>query len=113
MKPNSRFHILTLLLLIAGALVRPLCAQPEYINYQGRLNDAAGQPLATANYTIEFRVYDDPILSETTNLVWGPFILDGATNAGHGASVTIVNGRFNVILGPEDTALRSIRDAFN
>src|SRR5688500_3232294 len=112
MKPNAHSRFLALLLVMAGALVLPLSAQPEYINYQGRLNDAAGQPLATGNYTLEFRIYDDPVGAETINLVWGPFILDGVTGAGHGAAVSVVNGRFNVILGPEDIASRSIRAAF-
>lgn len=101
-----------LAILVASLLVLPLLAQPEYINYQGRVNDGAGQPLATGNYTIEFRVYDDPVLAEPVNLVWGPFILDGATAEGHGPAVSIINGRFNVILGPGDTASRSIRNAF-
>jgi hypothetical protein len=112
MKPNAHSRLLTLLLLLAGLLVPSVFAQPEYINYQGRLNDAAGQPLATGNYTLEFRIYDDPVASQSANLVWGPFLLDGATAAGHGPAVSIVSGRFNVILGPEDAALRSIRTAF-
>lgn len=112
MKPNSLGRLLVVLLMMAGASVLPSLAQPEYINYQGRLNDAAGQPLATGSYTIEFRIYDDPVLAEPGNLSWGPFILNGTTEAGHGPAVSIVNGRFNVIVGPEDTASRSIRDAF-
>jgi hypothetical protein len=86
--------------------------QPAYLNYQGRLNDAAGQPLATATYTLEFNIYNDPVGTNPTNRVWGPFILDGGAAAGHGAAVDVINGRFNVILGPADTTGRSIRDAF-
>lgn len=111
MKPHIYSRLLVVLLTLVGSIL-PLFAQPEYINYQGRLNDAAGQPLATGNYNIEFRIYDDPVLSDTANLAWGPFILDGSTAAGHGPAVSVINGRFNVILGPEDTAARSILDAF-
>jgi hypothetical protein len=112
MKPTSCLKDFALALWLC-AFVTPLFAQPEYINYQGRLNDAAGQPLATGTYTVEFRIYNDPISSASTNLAWGPFILDGATAPGHGTAASIVNGGFNVILGPTDTSGRSIRDAFN
>jgi hypothetical protein len=88
-------------------------AQPAYINYQGRLNDAVGQPLPTGAYTIEFNIYNDPTGNDVTNRVWGPFVFDGAVADGHGASASVINGRFNVILGPVDTSGRSIRDAFD
>ncbi|HEX7860218.1 MAG TPA: hypothetical protein VF773_07835 [Verrucomicrobiae bacterium] len=112
MKPTSCFKVFAQALWLC-AFVTPLFAQPEYINYQGRLNDAAGQPLATGTYTVEFRIYNHPTASDSTNLVWGPFILDGATAQGHGSVATIVSGRFNVILGPQDVSARSIRDAFS
>ena len=94
--------------LVAGAAF----AQPAYINYQGTLTDSAGQPMATGTYTLEFNIYDDATGTDPANLIWGPMIFDGATATGHGASVTVINGRFNVILGPVDTSDRSIRDAF-
>jgi len=98
----------TLLAFVAGGL-----AQPAYVNYQGRLSDAAGQPLSTGTYTLEFSIYDDATGSAPTNRVWGPFLLDGAVGDGHGPSVGVIDGRFNAILGPVDTGARSIQDAFD
>ena len=104
-------RLVTLIALICAPVLATL-GQPAYVNYQGRLNDAAGQPLATGTYTLEFNIYNDPVGTDSTNRVWGPFIFDGAVGAGHGAVVNVIGGRFNVILGSADTAARSIRDAF-
>ncbi len=75
-------------------------AAPAYVNYQGLLNGANGQPLPTGNYTMEFNIYDQAQLGSR---VWGPFIFDGAVAVGHGPLVPVANGRFNVIIGPQDT----------
>lgn len=104
-------RLVTLIALICAPAVVTL-AQPAYVNYQGRLNDAAGQPLATGTYTLEFNIYNDPVGTDSTNRVWGPFLFDGVVGAGHGAVVNVIGGRFNVILGTADTVARSIRDAF-
>ena len=102
--------MVAVILFFAG--VPAATAQPAYINYQGRLNDVAGQPLPTGSYTLEFNIFDHPNSTDPANRVWGPFILDGSVGDGHGASVGVINGRFNAILGPVDSASRSIRDAF-
>ena len=89
---------------IAGAAV------PKVINYQGSLLDSAGNPLSTSDYTLTFRIYDGPT---STNLIWGPQVFDGATTTGHGAQVPVVQGYFNVILGPVDTAGRTLYGTFD
>ncbi|HKS36366.1 MAG TPA: hypothetical protein VJW76_04190 [Verrucomicrobiae bacterium] len=112
MKSCSTLKRLVMLIALVCAPVFATLGQPAYVNYQGRLNDAAGQPLATGTYTLEFNIYNDPVGADSTNRVWGPFLFDGAVGAGHGAVVNVIGGRFNVILGPADTVTRSIRDAF-
>jgi hypothetical protein len=112
MKSSSTLKRLVTLIALACVPALVTLGQPAYVNYQGRLNDAAGQPLATGTYTLEFNLYNDPVGTDSTNRVWGPFLFDGAVGAGHGAAVNVVSGRFNVILGTADTAARSIRDAF-
>ena len=86
-----------------------LFGQPEYFNYQGLLKDSNGDPLDSGAYTMEFSIYDAP--SDGT-LIWGPFILDGVAAEGHGAQVQIINGQFNVILGPTDTGSRKLEESF-
>lgn len=89
-----------------------LLAQPAYMNYQGRLTDDQGQPLPNGPQSLEFRIYSSPVETNDTFKVWGPFYCDGLTATGHVAQAVLVNGRFNVILGPLDTVGRSISDAF-
>ncbi len=84
-------------------------AVPKLINYQGSLSDASGNPLAIGEYTLSFTIFDSPT---ATAAVWGPQVFDGAAGAGHGALVPVVKGYFNVILGPVDTASRSLDSAF-
>ena len=102
----------TRLLSILGLFtVTHLFAQsvPEYVNYQGLLKAADGSPLATGNYTIEFNIYDQ---ANGGTKVWGPFLFDGTVGSGHGPSVPVVNGGFNVIIGPSDTGGASLTNAF-
>jgi hypothetical protein len=72
----------------------------QQMNYQGRLTDSAGNAVGDAQYSITFDIYDAPTGG---NDVWGPQIIPADT----------VQGRFNVILGPTDTTLRNIVNAFN
>lgn len=83
---------------------------PPLINYQGRLSNPDGSPLPTADYTLTFNIYDAPT---NGTLVWGPQVFDGAVAAGHGARTPVVQGYFNVMLGPGDTVTRSLSEAFN
>jgi len=82
---------------------------PQLINYQGKLTDIDGNPLETGNYVLEFNIY---AVKSGGTPVWGPLIFDGGTSTGHGAKVPVVNGFFNVFLGPEDTSGRPIAQAF-
>ena len=89
----------------AVLLLRPTTnAAPEFLNYQGTLMDSAGQPLANGAHQLVFNIYDTAQPGGAEQLVWGPFT----------AEAEIVQGRFNVVLGPADTALvpRSLREAF-
>ncbi len=107
---KSSLKLLCVLLLCTAG---PVTAQevPEYINYQGLLKGPDGRPLATGNYTLEFNVYDQ---ANAGVKVWGPFLFDGNTGGdGHGLIVPVVNGSFNVIIGPKDTSGVSIRNAFS
>ena len=82
---------------------------PALVNYQGRLANPDGSPLPTADYTLTFNLYN-----AATNgaRVWGPQVFDAAVTTGHGARVPVVQGWFNVMLGPVDTIGVSLADAF-
>jgi hypothetical protein len=84
-----------------SALAQPV---PELINYQGRLTDADGVGQKFDNPPkMEFNIYDG---ATAGNKIWGPLIFP---------SVPVVDGYFNVILGPTDQATpknRSIYSAF-
>jgi hypothetical protein len=68
---------------------------PTLVNYQGKLVDSNGDPLATGNYIVKFSIYD---AATDGTQIWGPQIF----GEGHGDEVPVVNGYFNVVLGPED-----------
>lgn len=92
-------------LLAALALLLAIKAPAQLMNYQGRLTDNSGNPLVDGQYTLTFRLY--PASTNGTS-TWGPFITDGGVGDGHSAKADVVNGRFNVILGPADTSARSL-----
>jgi len=102
--------LLSICLLFAAAPVAFSQTVPPMINYQGRLVDSNGVPLATGDYELTFNIYD---AASAGSNIWGPQVLDGQPGAGHGAKVPVVQGYFNSILGPSDTAGRAIGDAFN
>lgn len=107
-------HACIALALLATCFSGPAWAQsvPSLVNYQGRLANPDGSPLPTADYMLTFNLYD-----AATNgaLVWGPQVFDGAVAAGHGARIPVVQGYFNVMLGPVDASgsPRPLADAFN
>ena len=105
-----RFALWLAALLVFLAFSRGQAQVPALVNYQGRLANPDGSPLPTADYTLTFKVFD-----ALTNgvLVWGPQMFDGAVSQGHGARVPVVQGWFNVMLGPVDTNGASLADAFN
>lgn len=74
------------------------------------MTDANGAPLATADYVLTFNIYD---AATGGTRVWGPQVFDGPPTQGHGPKIPVVQGFFNVMLGPVDTGGVSIKDAFN
>jgi hypothetical protein len=72
---------------------------PGFVNYQGRLTDEGGAPLATGDYALRFEVYNDPVAGSR---VWGPLCFDLETGLtpsdGHKFKVPVVQGYFNVVL---------------
>ncbi len=108
-----------LLLLTAGFLalsISPVGSQtstvPTFIDYQGKVLDAAGNPLAPAtptNYEIQFRIYD---AAAAGNLIWAEKQL-----------ATVLKGQFSVRLGEGQAILgagavregsqAALADAFN
>lgn len=71
---------------------------PELINYQGKLTDVNGNPL-DGMHKLEFNIWDQASLGTK---LWGPQTFTG---------VQVIQGHFNVILGPRDGSARSIVDA--
>src|ERR1051325_8753350 len=82
---------------------------PALINYQGKLVNSNGLPVSTGDYQLRFRIYD---AVTDGNLIWGPQIFNGQPGSGYGPLVSVVQGWFNVILGPVDTNGVSIANAF-
>ncbi len=105
----KRILLTGLIFIAACAIAHAQTASiPQLINYQGKLTDAQGQELATAEYSLEFNIYDSPTAGTP---VWGPQKFDGVAGQGHGSTVPVLRGYFNVILGPVDTAGRPIVSA--
>jgi microcystin-dependent protein len=112
-RETIRFMKRVLILVTIGVLLSsaPLRAQtvPSLMNFQGQVLAADGTPLATGDYELTFRVFD---AAEGGTLIWGPQVLDGAGGVGHGPKIPVVQGYFNVMLGPVDTAARPLTGAF-
>ena len=73
-------------ILVATAVSGAWAAIPTYINYQGQLTDASGDPVADGRHLIKFVIYDSA--TDGTDL-W---------NSEY-QSVTITDGTFNIELG--------------
>jgi len=94
------FWAATVFVFLSGMMAQAQTSSvPSLINYQGRLTDSSGVGL-TGSKTLQFNIYD---AASGGNKVWGPQIFN---------AVPLVDGYFNVILGPTDTSERSIADAF-
>ncbi|MCX7044202.1 MAG: hypothetical protein NTX50_01780 [Candidatus Sumerlaeota bacterium] len=90
-KRKSLFLLPLLLALTAWA-----SAVPDAVNFQGRFN-----------------IYDSDVGGAK---LWGPFVMDGGAGKilGHGEIPMVMgDGKFNVILGPQDTGGKVIGEAFN
>jgi hypothetical protein len=102
---------LAALFLFAAAFATGAQSVPSLVNYQGRLSKSDGTPLPTMDYQLTFNIYD---ATNGGNLVWGPQIFDGSNGVpGHGFMIPVVQGYFNVMLGPADTNGVSLANAFN
>src|SRR6266576_1731064 len=88
---RKRFAPIALTIVSLWNLTLTALAQsvPSLINYQGRLTDQTGAPLAVGSYGIEFRLWDSPTATATNYLIWAQK-RNGAVQA---------NGVFDVILG--------------
>src|ERR1051325_671431 len=82
---------------------------PPLMNYQGKLVNSNGLPVSTGDYQLRFRIYDAPT---NGSLIWGSQVFNGQTGPGYGPLVSVVQGWFNVILGPADTNGVPIANAF-
>lgn len=113
MKSNGKAWLVAIAIAAAG-LVPSVWGQsvPALINYQGQLTGADGSPMATRDYVLEFNVFD---AASGGTLIWGPQIFDGRSGPGSGPKIPVVQGWFNVMLGPVDQAQppRSLADAFS
>ena len=77
---------LFLLFIMSALAVSVMADVPQTINYQGRLTDAAGDPVADGPYLIKFKIYGSPT---GTDSLW---------SSGFQA-VTITDGLFDYKLG--------------
>jgi hypothetical protein len=81
--------LLALLVGVSAVGAITLNGAPQVINYQGRLTDAGGTPLADGPHGVEFRIWADSTSSSLGNLLWD----SGPT------TVTTDKGLFSVKLG--------------
>jgi hypothetical protein len=98
---KTQYH--SRILVIIGLLVTVTSgrtAVPVTINYQGRMTQADGTPLAGEPITLRISVHDANVEGRR---VWGP---QSFTN------VPVTAGCFNVIIGSKDDSGASLTDAF-
>jgi len=88
---KSRVLGVAILVLICFAIAGRISAQsvPALINYQGRLTGQTGAPMSAGLYTLQFRLWDDPLTTATNDLIW----------AQQQTVAVQTNGVFDVILG--------------
>ena len=108
MKKAIQLICAALLLALAGPRAAAQSV-PQLINYQGQLLDASGAPMPTGDYSIEVRLF--PVESGGV-ASWGPQVFSGQGGVGFGPKVGVVNGRFNLVLGPQDIATNSLAAVF-
>ncbi len=99
------------LILLFCALCLPAAAQtvPPLINYQGKLVNSNSIPLSTGDYELRFSIWD---AATGGTQVWGPQVFNSQTGPGLGPKVPVVQGWFNVMLGPVDANSATIAGAF-
>lgn len=82
---------------------------PQLINYQGQLLDAGGTPLTNGDYVIQARLF---AFESGGTPIWGPQVFNGQAGIGFGPKIPVVQGRFNLVLGPQDTSGQSLAPVF-
>jgi hypothetical protein len=94
MKTNGFTNPLPSLALALAALLiaLPTTGRSEAMNYQGRLTDNSGVALTQDSATIVFNIWNHPTSTLPADKKWGPF----------NVSADLIDGRFNVVLGPLD-----------
>jgi hypothetical protein len=102
-------HVIPLLACLMWSASTPGQGVPPLINYQGQLLDASGNPMPTGNYDVEVRLF--PVESGGAAL-WGPQVFNGQSGTGYGPKVAVVQGRFNLVLGPQDTGAQDLATVF-
>lgn len=105
--PVSSVAALCLALLVGAAQGQSV---PSLINYQGQISNPDGSVPVTADYELSFSIYDS---DKRGTLIWGPHKFNGSSGPGLGPKIPVVQGYFNVMLGPVDTTSRSINTAFS
>jgi hypothetical protein len=81
-------RLLMALLLIATGLAWAQTDVPGIINYQGKLTDELGNPVAPGYYEVQFKIWDHPTLTNPSDYIWGRAF----------ALHVVTNGMFNVLL---------------
>jgi hypothetical protein len=94
-------HTVKPLTALAGLLLVLATTASAQVNYQGRLTDAAGDPVTDASAVITFSLWDAAV---DGNKLWGDQVI----------IADLIDGRFNVILGPSDNnnPQRNLGDVF-
>jgi len=105
MKKKYLFILLTLSIsIIQSVWIAKIYANdfsvPQVINYQGTLTDKNGKPVNGIK-KLAFSIYDSATAGKK---VWGPQNF---------SEVFVINGRFNIILGPIDIEEKFIIEAFS
>ncbi|UCC44739.1 MAG: hypothetical protein JSU65_02080 [Candidatus Zixiibacteriota bacterium] len=94
MRTNSAVYVAGALLvgatIVLGQVEKARAQIPQQINYQGRLTDDTGQPVADGEYTMQFEIHRD---STGHAPVW----------TSQPETVLVVNGLFNYQLGSHET----------
>jgi hypothetical protein len=107
MKKAIQHFVTALTLLACGSGLAQ--SVPQLINYQGQLLDAGGNPMPTGDYTVEVRLFT---VESGGGAIWGPQVFSGQSGIGFGPKVPVVNGRFNLVLGPQDTNTNDLASVF-
>ena len=108
-------RLATCAIILLAAAAAGAQSVPAMINYQGHLSGADGSALPTGDYSLAFRIWDDPAAG---TLIWGPLHFDvpagqaASLTTGHKYQVPVVQGYFNVMIGEVDVDGDSILSAF-